>query len=129
MTKAAKQYTVEMLTSMALLYPGALFLANYLYESFKLEFIWLTLVALLPVLPGLWALTAIFRFVRKLDELQRRIQLEAAVFSLVITLLFTFTYGFMQHFLQLPLVPLHWITTLLIGAWGVGVGIGNRKYA
>ncbi|HET7588380.1 MAG TPA: hypothetical protein VFL45_09910 [Gammaproteobacteria bacterium] len=129
MNKAAKQYTIEMMVSMALLYPGALFLANYLYEAYKPELPWLAIIALLPVLPALWALTAVFRFVRKLDELQRRIQFEAAVFSLVVTLLFTFTYGFMQDFLELPAFPLYWITTLMIAAWGVGTGIASHKYA
>ncbi|HET6655665.1 MAG TPA: hypothetical protein VFH57_05410 [Gammaproteobacteria bacterium] len=129
MNKAGKQYMAEMLLSMGVLYPGALFLANYLHQTFNPTLPWRAVLAFLPVLPGIWALTAVFRFVRKLDELQRRIQFEAAVFSLVVTILFTFTYGFMQDFLQLPTFPLYWVTTLMIVAWGIGNGIASRKYA
>jgi hypothetical protein len=129
MDNAATRYKLELLLSMVVLYPGALFLANYLYATFEPSTAGRAALAFLPVLPGLWALSAVFRYVRKLDELQRRIQLEGAVFSLTVTLLFTFTYGFMQDFLNLPSFPLYWITTLMIAAWGLGVAIARRKYA
>ncbi|HET7370236.1 MAG TPA: hypothetical protein VFK45_05305 [Gammaproteobacteria bacterium] len=129
MNKAIKRYNIELTLSMVICYPAALFLANWLAEQFDPGLPWIAGIAFLPVLPGIWALFAVFRMVRSLDELQRRIQLEAATFSLVVTMLVTLTYGFMQDFLHLPQIGLYWITTLMIACWSIGGAVARRKYA
>lgn len=57
------------------------------------RFLW----ALLPVLPAPFAIWAVVRFYRGLDELHRRIHLEGLSLSFPASLLIIFTYGFLQN--------------------------------
>ena len=67
------------------------------------------------------------RFFRGLDELQRRIQLEAVAFSFLATCLITLTWAFQQN-AGLPRFDVSWVAPLLIALWGIGVGIAKRRY-
>jgi hypothetical protein len=58
--------------------------------------------ALLPVLPFAWFLTVMVRGVRALDELQRRIHLEALAFAFTVFLLVMMTLGLLELAIQLP---------------------------
>jgi hypothetical protein len=53
-------------------------------------------VALLPVPANVWLLVMIVRSVRKLDEFQKRVHLEAVVIAFLATGLAVFVYGFLQ---------------------------------
>src|SRR6202035_2258815 len=54
-------------------------------------------IAFLPIIPSALALWAFMRMFRTLDELQRRIQLEAVAFSFLATCLITLTWAFQQN--------------------------------
>lgn len=84
-------------------------------------------VAFLPILPSAFALWAFLRFFRGLDELQRRIQLEAVAFSFLATCFITLTWAFQQN-AGLPRFDVSWVAPLLILLWGVGLGIARRRY-
>lgn len=84
-------------------------------------------IALLPIIPSVFALLAFLRFFRGLDELQRRIQLEAVGFSFLATCLITLTWAFQQN-AGLPRFDVSWVAPLLIVLWGIGVGIASRRY-
>lgn len=85
------------------------------------------LVLLLPVIPVLYAFAAFIRSVREMDELQQRIQMEAFAFSLGLTGILTFTYGFLET-AGWPHLPLIWVFPISILLWGVGVAIASRRY-
>jgi hypothetical protein len=84
-------------------------------------------LAFLPIIPSAFAIWAFMRFFRGLDELQRRIQLEAVAFSFLATCLITLTWAFQQN-AGLPRFDVGWVAPLLIALWGIGVGIAKRRY-
>lgn len=85
------------------------------------------ILALLPMVPGFAMCWIVLRQLRRVDELQRRIQLEAMGFAFAGTALITFSYGFLEiagyerlsMFLIWPLMAILWIA---------GTIIGNRRY-
>jgi hypothetical protein len=53
-------------------------------------------IAIVPVLPFLLALIGAIRGIRSMDELHRRVHLEALVFAFPLTLLFIMTLGLLE---------------------------------
>jgi hypothetical protein len=90
--------------------------------------IWRYPLAVLPVLPGVAALIAFVRRLRDMDELERRIQFEALGIAFAVTILVTFTYGFLEN-AGLPRLSAIWVTPFMIAAWGVSSLLVNRRYA
>ena len=84
-------------------------------------------IAFVPIIPSIFALLAVLRFFRGLDELQRRIQIEAVVFSFLGTCFITLTWAFQQN-AGLPRFDVSWVAPLLIALWGVGLGVAKRRY-
>jgi hypothetical protein len=84
-------------------------------------------IAFLPIIPSALALWVFMRMFRGLDELQRRIQLEAVAFSFLATCLITLTWAFQQN-AGLPRFDVSWVAPLLIMLWGLGLGIAKRRY-
>lgn len=85
------------------------------------------LFAVLPVFPSAFAMCATIRFVRSLDELQRRIHLEGMAFSFLGTCLISLTWGFLQD-AGLPHADVIWVPLLLVLLWAVGLNIARRRY-
>ena len=54
---------------------------------------WRYIVALLPMLPGVFLVLGVMRAIRKLDEMERRIILEAVGFSFAFTMFWLLTQG------------------------------------
>jgi len=121
----AKRYLKEFLSSMAgytVLVPLSIRLLRG-HEHTALGYG----LAFLPIIPSGFALWAFLRFFRELDELQRRIQLEAVAFSFLATCFITLTWAFQQN-AGLPQFDVSWVAPLLILLWGVGLGIAKRRY-
>ncbi|WP_025098925.1 hypothetical protein [Burkholderia sp. A1] len=78
---------------------------------------WRILASLLPILPGVGVCWAIVRRVRRLDELQRRIELESLSIAFGGTALLTFGYGFLENvgfpslslFVVWPVMAVLWV--------------------
>ena len=70
---------------------------------------------------------AFVRHLRAMDELQRRIQLEALAIGFGGTAVLTFGYGFLQG-VGFPLLNWTFVFPLMIGLWGIGVAIARRRY-
>lgn len=87
------------------------------------RFLW----ALVPVLPAPFAIWAVVRFYRGLDEMHRRIHLEGLSLSFPASLLIIFTYGFLQN-AGLPPADLIRVASMMIGLWGLGLGIASWRY-
>ena len=86
-----------------------------------------TFVALAPLIPATFALVAYLRFVSRMDELGRRIQLEALAFGFGAAGMLTFAYGFLENagFPQLSYV---FVFPLMLFLWGIGGAIAARRY-
>lgn len=84
-------------------------------------------IALLPMAPVIAGAMIIMRRIDRLDELQRRIQVQALGFAAMVTGLGTFAYSLMER-VGLPPLSLTWVLPLLLALWGVGCFLARRKY-
>src|SRR6267378_6273986 len=80
---------------------------------------WRYYVALLPVAPAGFVIWLFVRALTRLDELQRRIQIQAFGFSLGGTALITFGYGFLEG-AGLPQLSWTYVLPLMALLWGAG---------
>jgi hypothetical protein len=88
---------------------------------------WRFPVALAPVIPLLLLLRAIVRAFRRLDELQRRIQLDALAFAFAGSALLTFTYGLLEN-VGFPRLSYVYVWPVMGGLWGIGTFLAKRRY-
>ena len=95
--------------------------------------VWVADLALAPLVPGLLYVRSCMRFVRGLDELQRRIQLDALIFAAMGTVIV----GMAVNTLNAHEVPLGMLRrgldigesfVLMFVLWIVGSAIANRRY-
>lgn len=118
MRQATKRYLVEFGTSM-FTYAVVLTVAIELIQAYP-HATWRALVAVAPVIPIGFALWAFLRALGRMDELQRRIQLNAIGVGFGATGIVTFTYGFLE---------LVGFPTMMAIFWGIGAVISTRRYA
>jgi hypothetical protein len=88
---------------------------------------WRFPVALAPLIPLLLLLRAIVRFFRRLDELQRRIQLDALAFAFAGSALLTFTYGLLEN-VGFPRLSYGYVWSVMGALWGIGTAVAKRRY-
>jgi hypothetical protein len=88
---------------------------------------WRYYVALLPVAPAGFVIWLFVRALGRLDELQRRIQMEAFGFALGTTALVTFGYGFLEG-VGMPHLSWTYVLPLMVVLWGVGTAIFAWRY-
>ena len=88
---------------------------------------WRVPVAVVPVVPVAIAFRAVLRGVARLDELQRRIHLEALVVAVGSAIVLTFGYGTLQN-VGLPSLNLMYITPVLVVLWSAGLVLARRRY-
>jgi hypothetical protein len=86
-----------------------------------------TLVALTPLIPATLALFAYLRFLSRMDELGRRIQLEALAFGFGAAGMLTFAYGFLEN-AGFPQLSYIWVFPLMIALWGIGGAVASYRY-
>ena len=89
------------------------------------------LVAVMPVLPIGWMMLAALRYLREVDELQRRIETEAiGIASLLVSLLY-FAGGMLEKAEVIRMdagVAMIWVFPLLCGTYGIAKMILTRRY-
>jgi len=114
---------------------GALWLAAFLVARLVLERTDLSsttrvLVALGPVVPFAWFLWALAAQIRRLDELERRIQLEALAFAFPLAMLFLMGLGLME--LAVPLSKENWsfrhVWAMLPMLYFLGLALARWRY-
>ena len=122
-----KRYTMGLGISFAL-YAIALLVSITVVKALPEDNLLRPIIAILPVLaciPGLWTY---LRYLRELDELQQRIQMEALGLSLALTGLTTFTLGFLEN-AGLEPIGMIWVFPMSILFWGIGQQFAMRRYA
>jgi hypothetical protein len=88
---------------------------------------WRDLIALSPMVPAAAMAWIVLRELRRMDELQRRIQLEALGFSFAGTAILTFSYGFLEG-LGYPRLSMFTVWPILAVLWAVGLAVARRRY-
>ncbi|MGY2096899.1 hypothetical protein [Pseudomonas simiae] len=84
-------------------------------------------LALLPVIPMIAMAIAIIRRLNAMDEMGRKIQLEALAVAFVCTALTTFSYGFLET-AGFPRLSAFMVWPIMGGVWCVATIIGTRRY-
>jgi hypothetical protein len=125
MSFTSRRYLVEFGTAMAA-YVVVLLACAWVLNTYP-DGRWRYAVAALPVLPVIGVLWAVQRAVARMDELQRRMQLEGAAFAAVGTGVLTFTYGFLEG-VGLPHLSYVWVLPLMFALWGVGSALAGRRF-
>lgn len=126
MNKAGKTYFVEFGLAMIIAYPLVLILSITLLKH-NPDSLWRVPLAVAPVIPSLFGLRAFLRFLSRMDELERRIQLEGIGFSFGATVVVAMTLGFLEN-VGLPRPSWVLVVPLMITLWGVGVALASRRY-
>jgi hypothetical protein len=88
---------------------------------------WRFAVAVLPVVPVVFAVRAVAQGLSRMDELQQAVQLQALAFAFGLTALATLTYGFLE-LAGLPRLSWIWVMPVLCVAWAIGLVLAERKY-
>jgi hypothetical protein len=105
-------------------------LTRGLLESNQLSEGWRIVVALAPMIPFAFFLAFIMAGLRSMDELQRRIQLEALAIAFPLTILLFMLLGLLE--LAIPLSPQDWsyrhTWSYLPLFYFLGLAIASRRY-
>ncbi len=88
---------------------------------------WRFPLALAPMVPAVFVLWAFVRHMRRIDELQRRIQVEALSIAFGGTALLTFSYGFLEN-VGFPHLNWFFVWPLMAVLWMLGLGLTSRRY-
>ena len=88
---------------------------------------WRYYIAVLPVVPAGIVIWLTVRALGRLDEVQKRTQMQALGFTLVATGLITFGYGFLEG-VGLPHLNPTFVLPLMALLWGLGVLGVNLRY-
>ncbi len=88
---------------------------------------WRIPVTVAPVIPIVFMMLAVVRFLRRMDEMLRHLHLEAVVIAYIATLIVCFSYGFLEN-VGFPSFNTMWIGFAMILFWSIGQLVAGRKY-
>lgn len=124
-----RRYTREMLVGMGS-YMVLLFVSLLLLRYIDAPAL-RALIALLPVAPIALVLRAMVRFIRGVDELQQRIELEAICIAAALVSLAYMTGGFLQAAgaIDVPAsAAMLWVFPLVCATYGIAKSVVARRY-
>jgi hypothetical protein len=84
-------------------------------------------ISLAPMIPALLLCMSIVGIIRRSDEMQRRLQLEAFAFGFAGIALATFSYGFLEN-AGFPRLSAFTVWPVMCGLWLTGVLLGHLRY-
>ena len=122
----ARRYVLE-LSSAMVLYVLLLFGAAALERAIEPQGALKLAINLTPMLGALAAAWAIMRSLWRMDELQRRIHLDAIAMSFLGTALITFGWGFAEG-AGLPQMRAFSVWPIMGALWGLGLVVAHRRY-
>lgn len=88
---------------------------------------WRDAIALSPMIAAALMAWVVLRQLRRMDELQVRLQLEAFGFAFAGTALATFSYGFLEG-LGWPRLSMFVVWPLMAVLWMAGLALARRRY-
>jgi hypothetical protein len=123
---SSRQYNLE-LGGALLLYAALLVGANALERAIEPTGALKLAINLLPMIGALAGAWAIMRAIWRMDEMQRRIQLDAIAISFLGTALVTFGWGFAEG-AGLPHLRAFSVWPIMGVLWALGMVIAQRRY-
>lgn len=94
----------------------------------RIEPLWIkALLALVPAIPIAVALSELLRFVASQDELERRVQFEAAAEAAILTCGLDFAWGLLEV-AGMPRLPVIFVLPIFCAAYGFSVWRATRRY-
>lgn len=85
------------------------------------------LLSLAPMVPAIFICGVIVHVIRRLDEMQRKLQLEALALAFAGTALISFSYGFLEG-AGFPRLSMFAVWPTMAALWVVGVIQGRVRY-
>lgn len=125
MNKKHAKYLVELFTVMGL-YGIVLVASIWLLKAYP-DSPLRVVIALAPMLPAALLPVVVVRYLRRVDELQRQIQLEALGFAFAGAAVITFGYGFLE-IVGFPHLSWFAIWPIMGVLWIIGTFISQRRY-
>jgi hypothetical protein len=122
----SRQYTLELSAALAI-YAALLVGSIELLQHVALASPWRDAVALSPMVAAVAVPWIVLREMRRMDELQVRIQFEALGFAFAGTAILTFSYGFLEG-LGYPKLSMFTVWPILAVLWVVGLVLARRRY-
>lgn len=122
----AKKYNREFLLAAAA-YAAVLVASRLIATRFDVGGAMLMLLALAPIIPAIGATHVYLRHFRMMDELQRRIQIEAFAAGALFVGLASFAIGFIEDLAPLRL-SLIWVLPSMLAAWGLIACVLRYRY-
>jgi Na+/glutamate symporter len=126
MNRAGRDYVVQFGGAMAA-YAVVLIASIVLLQHTQLAAPIRALVAVAPAIPTIFAVFAFVRFLGRMDELQRRIHLEALGFAFGASAILTFAYGLLEN-AGLPRLSYIWVLPAMALLWGLGAAVASWRY-
>lgn len=113
---------------------GAVYLVAIVGASFAIKGFappqWVAaLLAAAPIAPALLMLSAQLRYMRTLDEFQRRVQSEAVLIAAAVTAFATLAYGQLEDMAGFPDISMMWVFPALCVAWSIATVVVRQRYA
>jgi hypothetical protein len=109
------------------MYAAALTLSQMLLSTTVDTTVTRVLLSLAPMLPAIFICGVIVKALRKMDEMQRKLQFEALAMAFAGTALITFGYGFLEG-AGLPRLSMFVVWPVMAALWVVGVVLGRVRY-
>ena len=126
MNPKMRRYTQELGGALAI-YAALLVVSVYLTQTLNPGGLARYAFVLTPMLGIVGCVWAIIRHLRRLDEMQRRIQLEALAISFAGSAFGSLAWGFAES-AGAPHLPTFLIWPIMAVLWGVGGFIAHRQY-
>jgi chromate transport protein ChrA len=122
---AQRRYTTRFMIAMTA-YTVLILLMVYLIK--RVEPPWLkALMALVPAIPIAVVLSELLRFLASQDELERRMQFEAAAEAAILTCGLTFAWGLLE-IAGMPRLPVIFVLPIFCSAYGYRIWRATRRY-
>lgn len=124
--KALRRYFQVFAPSMAG-YVASIFLASGLIDDEDPITVGKYILALVPavfVFAFIWGQA---RYVREMDEFQRKVQVEALMCGLMITMAIATAWGLLEFYTEVPRLPVFYILPIFYGVFGLSNGIIARR--
>lgn len=122
-TRGMRQFAYGMLG-----YGVAVVLQGLFLEPQSLSTWVVVLLALVPMAFAVWGMAGWLSAVRTFDELRQNIFAEAGLISFGLTALATFTYGFLESYLGLPLLSMFFVFPFMAFCYSLSLPFVFRRY-
>lgn len=97
---------IKELSLALMIYSLFLFVSTYAVKDHVVDGIMRDTIVLVPMVPALFVCRAVIRELRRIDELQRKIQLEALSINFMVTAVLSISYGFLESRAHFPSISM-----------------------